>query len=183
MTYFYQYVSLFELGKLNEKEIEQIKKQISICNKKFIGNENENLKEKNIEIVIKEFKEKSECAIQIFNILLNIENEIDNKINNNNNNFENESENFSQSKILDKSHLFTNEKISTPIFIKLLLKYSLNYLKKINNKKNEFITTLIKEIELLLDKIKKDLINIEIINLKFLDIEITQSLNLNSNNK
>ena len=176
-TYFYQYVSLFELGKLNEKEIEQIKKQISICNKKFIGNENENLKEKNIEIVIKEFKEKSECAIQIFNILLNIENEIDNKINNNNNNnFENESENFSQSKILDKSHLFTNEKISTPIFIKLLLKYSLNYLKKINNKKNEFITTLIKEIELLLDKIKKDLINIEIINLKFLDIEITQSL-------
>jgi len=175
-TYFYQYVSLFELGKLNENEIEQIKKQISICNKKFIGNENENLKEKNIEIVIKEFKEKSECAIQIFNILLNIENEIDNKINNNNNNFENESENFSQSKILDKSHLFTNEKISTPIFIKLLLKYSLNYLKKINNKKNEFITTLIKEIELLLDKIKKDLINIEIINLKFLDIEITQSL-------
>ena len=179
-TYFYQYVSLFELGKLNEKEIEQIKKQISICNKKFIGNENENLKEKNIEIVIKEFKEKSECAIKIFNILLNIENEIDNKIinNNNNSNFENESENLSQSKILDKSHLFTNEKISTPIFIKLLLKYSLNYLKKINKKKknNEFITTLIKEIELLFDKIKKDLINIEIINLKFLDIEITQSL-------
>ena len=178
-TFFYQYVSLFELGKLNEKEIEQIKKKISVCNKKVIGSEFENLKEKSIDVVIKEFKEKSECAVNIFNILLNVENEIENNFNNDNSNIENESETLSQSKILDKSHLFTNEKISTPIFIKLLLSYSLNYLKKLNKKKknnNEFITTLIKEIELLFDKIKKDLINIDIINLKFLDIEITQSL-------
>ena len=136
-TFFYQYVSLFELGKLNEKEIEQIKKKISVCNKKVIGSEFENLKEKSIDVVIKEFKEKSECAVNIFNILLNVENEIENNFNNDNSNVENESEILSQSKILDKSHLFTNEKISTPIFIKLLLSYSLNYLKKLNKKKKK----------------------------------------------
>ena len=170
-SFFYYYVSLYHMGKLSENEIKEIKKKISICNKTIISADLINeVKEKDFDCVMREFKEKADASIEIFKILTNLENECMQKL------IDNKSENeLSRSKLLDKSHIFTNEKISSPIFVKLLIKYSLNFL---NEEKdvNDITRTLTNELNILLNKINNDEIDISKIKLKFLEPKLINSL-------
>ena len=106
------------------------------------------------------------------------------------NNFLSEDENnMSYSHLLDKSHLFTNENINSPIFVNLLLRFSLKFLE--NQKKNisennnelndqnniiENYDTLIEEVKIMNKKIESKEINIENIQLHQLDKEMINSL-------
>ena len=67
---------------------------------------------------MKEFKNKIDAWISIFHCLINLENEIIEK--SKENKFD---DRLSHSKLLDKSHIFSNEKISSPIFVKLFIKF------------------------------------------------------------
>ena len=185
---FYHYLLLFYQKKKNHNsnELEEIKKKISACNNNLIGNEFVNqIKEKDINLLIKEFIEKINCACEIFKLLENYENEINIKINENNKekDLSEEENNLLYSHLLDKSHIFTNEKINSPIFVKLLLRYSINFLErqKIKNQKmetnNQNLTIenydiLIKEINIMIKKISTNEINIDNIKLHQLDKEM-----------
>jgi len=184
---FYHYLVLFNQKKNNDKlnELEDIKKKISICNNNLIGNEFINqIKEKDINKLLKEFTDKIKCACEIYHLLENFENELNIKLNENNKekDLSEDESNLSYSHLLDKSHIFTNEKINSPIFVKLLLRYSINFLenqKKINNTENssnENYDTLINEINLMMKKISSNEINIENIKLHQLDKEMINSL-------
>ena len=135
---FYHYLVLYNLKKNNSElnDLEDIKKKISICNNNLIGNELINqIKEKDINKLLKEFVDKINCACEIFQLLENFENELNNKLNEYNKekynmNLSEDENNLSTSYLLDKSHLFTNDKINSPIFIELLLRYSINFLEE-----------------------------------------------------
>ena len=193
---FYQYLVLYNQKKNNfdENELEEIKKKISICNNNLIGNELiKQVKEKDVNKLLTEFVEKINCACEIFQLLENFENELNNKLSEynrekNNINLSEDESDLSYSHLLDKSHLFTNEKINSPIFVKLLLRYSLNFLE--NQKKNSNINSdnnnqnaendnyelLINEIKFMMKKISSNEINIENIKLHQLDKEMINSL-------
>ena len=194
---FYHYLVLYDLNKnnFNENDIEEIKKKISLCNNKLIGNDLENqIKDKDISKLLNEFVEKIKCACDIYKTLENFEKELNSKIDGfnkekSNNNISDDENNISYSHILDKSHLLTNEKINSPIFVKLLLRFSLNFLKnqkkklaennqEINNQNNmeSNYDTLIEEIKIMNKKIESNEINIENIQLHQLDKEMINSL-------
>ena len=98
--------------------------------------------------------------------------------------------NLSYSRLLDKSHLFTNDKINSPTIVKLLLRYSINFLEKQKNNvvRNEDVDNpnskslidnydaLINEVKIMQQKIKSNEINIENIKLHQLDKEMINSL-------
>ena len=137
---FYHYLTLYN-QKINDNEInelEDIKNKISICNNNLIGNELINqIKEKDINKLLKEFVDKINCSCEIFQLLENFEKELNAKLqeyNKEKNNLSEDENDLSYSHLLDKSHLFTNEKINSPIFVDLLLKYSIKFLEnqKIN---------------------------------------------------
>ena len=196
---FYHYLVLYNQKKNNiydENELEEIKKNISICNNNLIGNELINqIKEKDINILLKEFIDKINCACEIFQLLENFEKELNNKLKEydkekNNMNLSEDENNLSYSHLLDKSHLFTNEKINSPIIVKLLLRYSINFLEiqknnaiqkeNINNPNSKSIIdnydALINEVKIMQQKIKYNEINIENIKLHQLDKEMINSL-------
>ena len=190
---FYHYLVLYNEKRNNfeNDDLEEIKKNISICNNQLIGNELVNqIKEKDINKLLKEFLDKINCACEIFELLEKFENELNKKLKEydkeKNINIENEND-LSYSHLLDKSHLFTNEKINSPIFVKLLLRYSANFLKQkkkaIQNENSnnqdsiiENYDNLIKEVELIQQKIDSNEINIENIKLHQLDKEMINSL-------
>ena len=193
---FYHYLILYDLQKnnYNEIEIDDIKKKISICNNKLIGNEMMNqFKEKDVNELLNEFKEKISCACDIYQLLENLEKELNDKLDGFNkersNYLSDDENNLSYSHLLDKSHLVTNEKINSPVFVKLLLKFSLNFLENqkkaiaennddINNKNNmiENYESLIEEVKIMNKKIESKEINIENIPLHQLDKEMINSL-------
>ena len=194
---FYHYLILYDLNKnnFNENDIEEIKKKISLCNNKLIGNELENkFKEKDINKLLNEFIEKIKCACDIYQTLENFEKELNSKIQDfnkekNTNNISEDENNISYSHILDKSHLVTNDKINSPIFVKLLLRFSLNFLEnqkkkltenpsEMNNQKNilENYDILIEEVKMMNKKIESNEISIENIQLHQLDKEMINSL-------
>ena len=170
-SYFYYNVTLYQMGQLNENNIEEIKNKLSICNQNLISKNLINeVKEKDFDTVMKEFKEKADASIEIFKILTNLEKECMQKL------LENKNEDdLSKSKLLDKSHIFTNEKISSPIFVKLLIKYSINFLNE-ENDISDVTRTLSNELNNLLNKISNDEIDISKIKLKFLDQTLINSL-------
>ena len=56
---FYFYISKYQKGKLSDKEIEEIKKKISVCCKQLITtNLIDQVKEKDFNVIVKEFKNK-----------------------------------------------------------------------------------------------------------------------------
>lgn len=192
---FYHYLVLYNLKKNNSElnDLEDIKKKISICNNKLIGNELINqIKEKDINKLLREFVDKINCACEIFQLLEKFENELNNRLNEFNKekynmNLSEDENNLSFSHLLDKSHIFTNEKINSPIFIQLLLRYSINFLENqkmnslqnsnINNdKENGNIDTLLNELKMMMKKINSKEINIENIKLHQLDKEMINSL-------
>ena len=194
---FYHYLVLYDLNKsnFNENDIEEIKKKICLCNNKLIGNDLENqIKDKDINKLLNEFVEKIKCACDIYQTLENFEKELNSKIEGlnkekSNNNISDDENNISYSHILDKSHLLTNDKINSPIFVKLLLRFSLNFLEnqkkklgennnEINNQNNmlENYNALIEEIKIMNKKIESNEINIENIQLHQLDKEMINSL-------
>jgi len=192
---FYHYLVLYNLKKNNSElnDLEDIKKKISICNNNLIGNELINqIKEKDINKLLKEFVDKINCACEIFQLLENFENELNNKLNEYNKekynmNLSEDENNLSTSYLLDKSHLFTNDKINSPIFIELLLRYSINFLEEQkkyslrnanfnDDKANENIDILLNEIKMMRKKINSKEINIENIKLHQLDKEMINSL-------
>ena len=193
---FYHYLTLYN-QKVNNNEINElddIKKKISICNNNLIGNELINqIKEKDINKLLKEFVDKINCSCEIYQLLENFEKELNNKLEEynkekNNMNLSEDENNLSSSHLLDKSHLFTNEKINSPIFVDLLLKYSIKFLEKQkmdsiqnqnNNKDNlssDNYDLLINEIRIMQEKIKSNEINVENIRLQQLDKEMINSL-------
>ena len=170
---FYYNISLYHKGKLSDKEIEEIKKQITMCNENLISIDLINeVKQKDFYVIMKEFKDKADASIAIFHSLINLENEIREKLKENINKSEDD---LSHSKILDKSHIFTDEKISSPFIVQLLLKYSLKVLKE-QNDINNITRTLNNELNYLLQKIQKNDIDISEIKLQFLDPELINSL-------
>ena len=194
---FYHYLILLDLQKnnLNENEINEIKKKISLCNNKLIGNEMLNqIKEKDVNKLLNEFKEKINCSCEVYQILENFEQELHNKLGKftrekSNNILSEDENNMSYSHLLDKSHVFTNENINSPIFVKLLLRFSLKFLE--NQKKNitqnnnelndqnnilENYDKLIEEVQIMNKKIESKEINIENIQLHQLDKEMINSL-------
>ena len=192
---FYHYLVLYNLKKNNNElnDLEDIKKKISICNNNLIGNELINqIKEKDINKLLKEFVDKINCACEIFQLLENFENELNNKLNEYNKekynmNLSEDENNLSTSYLLDKSHLFTNEKINSPIFIELLLRYSINFLEEQkkyslknssfnDNNTNDNIDILLNEIKIMKKKINSKEINIENLKLHQLDKEMINSL-------
>ena len=191
---FYHYLVLYKekLNNYENNELEEIKKNISICNNKLIGNELINqIKEKDINKLLTEFLNKINCACEIFELLENFEKELNKKLkeyDKEKNVNEEDEHNLSYSNLLDKSHLFTNDKINSPFFVQLLLKYSINFLEKEkkNAIQNEDINiqnsiiknydTLIEEVEIMQNKIKSNEINIENIRLHQLDKEMINSL-------
>ena len=195
---FYHYLILLDIQKnnLNENEINEIRKKISLCNNKLIGNEMmHQIKEKDVNKLLKEFKEKISSACEIYQILENFERELNGKLEGFNkeksNNYlsEEENNNMSYSHFLDKSHLFTNENINSPIFVKLLLRFSLKFLEnqkknltennnEINDQNNmlENYNKLIEEVKIMNKKIESREINIENIQLHQLDKEMINSL-------
>ena len=194
---FYHYLILLDLQKnnLNENEVNEIKKKISLCNNKLIGNEMLNqIKEKDVNKLLNEFKEKISCACDVYQILENFEQELHNKLakftrEKSNNVLSEDENNMSYSHLLDKSHLFTNENINSPIFVKLLLRFSLKFLenqkKNINQNNNELndqnniienYDKLIEEVQIMNKKIESKEINIENIQLHQLDKEMINSL-------
>ena len=196
---FYHYLVLYNQKKNNnyeENELEEIKKNISICNENLIGNELINqIKEKDVNILLKEFIDKINCACEIFQLLEKFEKELNIKLKEydkekNNMNLSEDENNLSASHLLDKSHLFTNEKINSPIIVKLLLRYSINFLETQknnviqneddNNPNSKSIIdnydTLINEVKIMQQKIKSNEINIENIKLHQLDKEMIHSL-------
>ena len=186
---FYYYLVLYNLKKNNseEFELENIKNEISKCNNNLIRNELvNNIKEKDINKLLKEFIDKMDCASEIYLMLENFENELNNKLNEykkekDNIDLSDDENNLSFSHLLDKSHLFTNEKINSPIFVKILLRYSINFLE--NQKENilqnseinninlskENYDILLNEVKLMQQKIENNEINIENIKLHHLD--------------
>ena len=140
------------------------------------------------------FKEKISCACDVYQILENFEQELHNKLGKftrekSNNVLSEDENNMSYSHLLDKSHLFTNENINSPIFVKLLLRFSLKFLE--NQKKNitqnnnelndqnniiENYDKLIEEVQIMNKKIESKEINIENIQLHQLDKEMINSL-------
>ena len=195
---FYHYLILLDVQKnnLSENEVNEIKKKISLCNNKLIGNEMmHQIKEKDVNKLLNEFKEKISCACDIYQIVENYERELSNKLDelklekSNNYLSEDENNNMSYSRLLDKSHLFTNENINSPVFVKLLLRFSLNFLenqkKKITennmeiNDQNNMLDNykkLIQEVKTMNEKIESKEINIENIQLHQLDKEMINSL-------
>ena len=193
---FYHYLILYDLKKndLNGNEKEEIKKKISLYNNKLLGNEMMNqTKEKDVNKLLNEFNEKISCACDIFQNLENFEKELNNKLdifNKEKSNYLSEDENnLSYSHLLDKSHLVSNEKINSPIFVKLLLRFSLNFLenqKKIISENNDELENqdnmidnynkLINEVEIMNQKIESKEINIDNIQLHQLDKEMINSL-------
>ena len=193
---FYYYLVLYNLKKNNseEFELENIKNEISKCNNNLIRNELvNNIKEKDINKLLKEFIDKMDCASEIYLMLENFENELNNKLNEykkekDNIDLSDDENNLSFSHLLDKSHLFTNEKINSPIFVKILLRYSINFLE--NQKENilqnseinninlskENYDILLNEVKLMQQKIENNEINIENIKLHHLDKEMINSL-------
>ena len=193
---FYYYLILYNLkkNKSGEIELENIKKNISNCSNNLIGNELiSQMKEKDINKLLKEFTDKINCASEIFQMLEKFENELNNKLNE----YKKEKENFdlsddennlSSSYLLDKSHLFTNERINSPIFVKLLLRYSIYFLEKQKAKalknteiKNQNLSKenydlLLNEVALIQKKIESNEINIDNIKLHHLDKELINSL-------
>ena len=193
---FYHYLVLYNQKKNNfeENELDDIRKNISICNNNLIGIElAKQVKEKELNKMLNEFIDKINCACEIFQLLENFENELNNKLNEydkekNNMNLSEDENDMSYSHLLDKSHLFTNEKINSPIFVLLLLRYSTNFLKNqkeksiqnqdLNNQKSiiENYDTLINEVEIMQQKIQTKEINIENIKLHQLDKEMINAL-------
>ena len=193
---FYHYLILYDIKKnnFNENEMEEIKKKISLCNDKLIGTElNNQFKEKDVNVLLNEFMEKVNCACEIYQTLEKFEKELNNKFENfnitkSNINLSEDENNFSYSHVLDKSHFITNEKINSPIFVKLLLGYSLNFLKKqkkllkenndLNNQKDviDNYNTLIKEVKIMKKKIEAGEIIIDNIQIHQLDKDIINSL-------
>ena len=129
--------------------IENIKKNF------FVNNNNNNkIKEKKIDEIINEFKNKIECSIKIFNLLLKYEQEINKNL---------------------------NKKQSNSIYIKLLINYSINFIKNNNNFNNnnnkKERNSLLNELEIINKKIKNFQIDIENIDIKNnFSIEIINSL-------
>ena len=179
----------------NENDIEEIKKKISLCNNKLAENDLENqIRDKDINKLLNEFVEKIKCACDIYQTLENFEKELNSKIEGfnkekSNNNLSDDENNVSYSHLLDKSHLLTNDKINSPIFVKLLLRFSLNFLKnqkkKLAENNNEITDqnnmidnydTLMDEIKIMNKKIESNEINIENIPLHQLDKEMINSL-------
>ena len=194
---FYHYLVLYDLNKnnFNENDIEEIKKKISLCNNKLAENDLENqIRDKDINKLLNEFVEKIKCACDIYQTLENFEKELNSKIDGfnkekSNNNLSDDENNVSYSHLLDKSHLLTNDKINSPIFVKLLLRFSLNFLKnqkkKLAENNNEITDqnnmidnydTLMDEIKIMNKKIESNEINIENIPLHQLDKEMINSL-------
>ena len=194
---YYHYLILLDLKRnnLNENEINEIKNKISFCNDKLIGNEFINqFQEKDVNKLLNEFKEKISCACDIYQILENFEKELNNKLEvfnkeKSNINFSDDENNISTSRLLDKSHLLTNDKINHPIFVKLLLRFSLMYLEgqkknitenynDLNNDNNmlDNYKKLIEEVKTMNEKIETKEINIENIQLHQLDREMINSL-------
>lgn len=192
---YYQYLILYHNNvkiykNFDQNEINEIKNKISICNKKLIGDELVNeIKEKDTDYLLNDFVNKINCSCEIYKLLETLEYNLNDKLNdynrqlaNNKNNASNLSDNesnLSYSNLMDKSHLFTNKKISSPIFIQLLLKYSISFLnnqkqKNINDSNNYDI--LINEIKILVNKINSHEINIDKIKLQYLDNDMLNSL-------
>lgn len=189
---FYHYIILYNLNKDNyeENELEDIKKKISICNNNLIGNELINkVKEKDLNKLLNEFIDKINCVSEIFQLLEKFEIELNNKLNeyikekNSLNIISEDESNLSFSHLQDKSHIFTNENINSLIIIKLLLRFSLNFLeekknKEINasNNKNNNYDILINEVKIMLQKISNNEIGTENVKIHQLDKEMINSL-------
>ena len=175
---FYQYVAQYNVAR-NENQINDLKNKVSAVNKFIIGNDISNeVKEKDVEKIMKEFREKAKCCTKIFKMLYALEDELIKKNARatqstvNNNDIDN---NLSRS--FDKSHLFTNERISSPIFIKLLLRYSRNFLEEeCENNPTAAATSLLNELTLLMSKINNEEIDISKVKLSIFDPEITGAL-------
>jgi hypothetical protein len=182
---FFHYLVLYNQKKnsSNQGDIESIKKNISICNNNLIGNEFANqVKEKDVNILLNEFINKINCACEIFKTLTDFENELNLKLNEIKKerrymNLSEDEKNMSNSQILDKSHIFTNDKINSSIFVILLLKYSIKFLEeKKKNNPNDNYNTLINEVKIMLKKIEKNEINLDNLRLQLLDKDMINSL-------
>ena len=188
---FYHYIILYNLkkGEYEENELEDIKKKISICNNNLIGNELiDKVKEKDINKLLNEFIDKINCVCEIFQLLEKFEIELNNKLKEylkekNSMNISEDENNLSFSHLQDKSHIFTNEQINSLIIIKLLLRFSINFLeekkiKEINksNNKNNNYDILINEVKIMLKKISNNEISIENVKIHHLDKEVINSL-------
>ena len=175
---FYHYIILYNLKKdeYEENELEDIKKKISICNNNLIGNE------------LNEFIDKINCVCEIFQLLENFEIELNTKLKEyikekNSLNISEDENNLSFSHLQDKSHIFTNDQINSLIIIKLLLRFSINFLEekkimeinKSNNKNNNY-DILINEVKIMLQKISNNEINTENVKIHHLDKEVINSL-------
>jgi hypothetical protein len=183
-SFFYHYLLLYNLN-----EIEDTRKKISAFKKNLIENEFINqTDEKNINILLKEFMDKINCACEIFKLLEHFENEINLKIKGHNNekDLSEEDSRLSSSHLSNKDHIFTNEEMNSPIFVKLLLRYSINFLENQKNKNqimeinnqnsfNNNYDILIKEINILLKKISTNEINIDNFKLQLLGNEMINS--------
>ena len=188
---FYHYIILYNLKKdsYEENELEDIKKKISICNNNLIGNELiDKIKEKDINKLLSEFIDKINCVCEIFQLLEKFEIELNNKLKEfikerNSMNLSEDENNMSFSNLQDKSHIFTNEQINSLIIIKLLLRFSINFLegkknKEINtsNNKNNNYDKLINEVKIMLQKMSNNEINTENVKIHQLDKEVINSL-------
>ena len=188
---FYHYIILYNLKKdeYEENELEDIKKKISICNNNLIGNELiDKVKEKDINKLLNEFIDKINCVCEIFQLLENFEIELNTKLKEyikekNSLNISEDENNLSFSHLQDKSHIFTNDQINSLIIIKLLLRFSINFLEekkimeinKSNNKNNNY-DILINEVKIMLQKISNNEINTENVKIHHLDKEVINSL-------
>ena len=170
---FYQYVSQYNIAR-NSNQINELKNKVSAVNKYIIGSDiSGDVKEKDIETIMKDFRDKAKCAAKIFKMLYEIEDDL---IIRNNKNAQIE-EDPNLSKTLDKSHLFTNEKISSPIFIMLLLRYSKNFLiEESESNPSVAVTNLLNELTLIESKIQQKEIDISKVKLNSFDPEITSAL-------
>ena len=150
---FYKNILIYINNNNNNENDENIINNIENIKNKIYNNNNE-IKEKKFDDIINEFKNKIECSIKIFNLLLKYEQEINKNL---------------------------NKKESNSIYIKLLINYSKNFIKNNNNfnnnsNKNER-NSLLNELENLNKKIKNFQIDIENIDIKNnFSLEILNSL-------
>ena len=176
-----------------EYNLKELKERLDICYKNLFGEEiTNNIKDKNKNInnILIEFDGKMKCIYEIFSILENYEK----TLNMNTQEYYNEKNLTQKEKAKLKAKLKNKEE--SPILVKLCIKYSYNYLLKkknalieeINNKKNNAddenqeslnnINLLIKELEILLYKIKTYEIDISSIKRSKLNADILKNINI-----
>ena len=163
-----------------EDKFKEIKERLFICYKNLLGEETAlNIKEKklnkNIKKFLSEFNGKMECSYEIFSLLENYEKTIN--------------QGLYQEKKGKKNIKKLKDDKESPYIAKLCLKYSLSYIRKkkeslIKDKTEESkesiqnIDLLIKEIEILLNKISTYEIDVSLMKMKYINQDIIKNINI-----